>query len=87
VIHASAPSPIGSHVDLNKYLDKHEVVAELKATNARLEMTLEHMKENHVRELEQLRKDLESRIKEAQDSNAMFGQGISMLMQKMGVAD
>ena len=72
---------------MNKYLDKHEVVAELQAKNARLEMTLEHMKENHQRELEQLRKDLESRIKEAQDSNAMFGQGISMLMQKMGVAD
>ena len=31
--------------------------------------------------------DLEARIKEAQDSNAMFGQGISMLMQRMGVAD
>jgi Skp family chaperone for outer membrane proteins len=50
-------------------------------------MQLDHMKENHARELEQIRKDLEARIKEAQDSNAMFGQGISMLMQRMGVAD
>lgn len=87
VKHFSAPSPIGAVVDMNKYLDKHEVVAELKATNARLEMQLDHMKENHARELEQIRKDLEARIKEAQDSNAMFGQGISMLMQRMGVAD
>ena len=87
VIHASAPSPTGAHVDINKYLDKHEVVAELKSDKVRLEMQIEHMKESHARELEQLRKDLESRIKEAQDSNAMFGQGISMLMQRMGVAD
>lgn len=87
VIHASAPSPMGAFVDMNKYLDKHESVAELKAQNARLEMQLDHMKENHARELEQIRKDLEARIKEAQDSNAMFGQGISMLMQRMGVAD
>jgi exonuclease VII small subunit len=87
VIHASAPSPIGAVVDMNKYLDKHEIVAELKSSIVRLEMENAHLKENHVRELEQIRKDLEARIKEAQDSNAMFGQGISMLMQRMGVAD
>ena len=46
-----------------------------------------YLKENHAKELEQLRKDLENRVKEAQDSNAMFGQGISMIMQRMGVAE
>ena len=46
-----------------------------------------YLKENHAKELEALRKDLENRVKEAQDSNAMFGQGISMIMQRMGVAE
>lgn len=87
VRHYSAPSPTGAHVDINKYLDKHEIAAELKSAIVRLEMENAHLKENHARELEQIRKDLEARIKEAQDSNAMFGQGISMLMQRMGVAD
>lgn len=87
VIHASAPSPTGATVDINKYLDKHEVVSELKATIVRLEMELAHTKENHARELETHKREAESKLKEAQDSNAMFGQGISMLMQRMGVAD
>lgn len=87
VVHHSAPSPTGAHVDLNKYLDKHEVVSELRATIVRLEMELSHTKENHARELEQHKKDSESKLKEATDSNAMFGQGISMLMSRMGVAE
>lgn len=80
-------SPMGAVVGMDKYLDKHEVVSELKATIVRLEMENNYLKENHAKELETLRKDLEARIKEAQDSNAMFGQGISMLMQRMGVAE
>ena len=80
-------SPMGAVVGMDKYLDKHEVVSELKAAIVRLEMENNYLKENHAKELESLRKDLESRVKEAQDSNAMFGQGISMLMQRMGVAE
>ena len=87
LVRHSMPSPNGAVVDMNKYLDKHEVNAELKATIIRLEMENQHLKENHARELEALRRDLEARIKEAQDGNAMFGQGISMLMQRMGVAE
>lgn len=83
----SPPSPIGAVVGMDKYLDKHEVVAELKSTIVRLEMENQYLKENHAKELESLRKDLEARIKEAQDGNAMFGQGISMLLQRMGVAE
>jgi hypothetical protein len=80
-------SPMGAVVGMDKYLDKHEVVSELKSTIVRLEMENSYLKENHAKELEALRKDLENRVKEAQDSNAMFGQGISMIMQRMGVAE
>jgi len=80
-------SPMGAVVGMDKYLDKHEVVSEMKATIVRLEMENQYLKENHAKELENLRRDLEARIKEAQDGNAMFGQGISMLLQRMGVAE
>jgi len=81
------PSPQGAIVGVDQYLNIHNVNAELKAENEKLKMQLDYMQQNHEKELENLRREMDSKIKEAQDSNAMFGQGISMLMQRMGVGE
>ena len=50
-------------------------------------MQLDYMKQNHEKELESIRKEMENKIKEAQDSNQMFSQGLGLLMQRMGVGE
>ena len=48
---------------------------------------LKSMIEKYEKAIEDLKKEHDSKLKEAQDSNAMFGQGISMIMQRMGVSE
>ena len=55
----------------------------LRATIVGLQMDLAHCKENHARELDQYKKDLDSKLKEATDSSAMFGQGLSAVIARM----
>lgn len=81
------PSPTGAIVGVDQYLNVHSMNADLKAENEKLKMQLDFMQQNHEKELENLRREMDAKIKEAQDSNAMFGQGISMLMQRMGVGE
>ena len=81
------PSPAGAVVGVDQYLHKHNELADLKADKIRLEMQIENLKEKFEREIESLKKEYEQKLKEANDSNAMFGQGISMLMQRMGVGE
>jgi hypothetical protein len=50
-------------------------------------MQLEFLQSNHTKELENLRKEMESKIKEAQDSNQIFSQGLGLLMSRMGVGE
>lgn len=84
---APAPSPSGAIVGVDQYLSIHAVNSELKTENEKLKMQLDYMKQNNERELEQLRREMESKIKEAQDSNQMFSQGLGMIMQRMGVGE
>ena len=80
------PTP-SSMVSLDQYLVKHESLSELKAEKIRLELELKHTIEKYEKAIEDLKKEHDSKLKEAQDSNAMFGQGISMIMQRMGVTE
>lgn len=84
---APSPSPSGAIVGVDQYLNIHQINADLKTENEKLKMQLEYMKQNHERELEQLRRDMDSKIKEAQDSNQMFSQGLGLIMQRMGVGE
>ena len=80
------PTP-SSMVSLDQYLIKHETVAEMNAKIVRLELELKHTIEKYEKEIEALKKEHDTKLKEAQDSNAMFGQGLSMIMQRMGVSE
>lgn len=84
---APSPSPSGAIVGVDQYLNIHQVNSELRTENEKLKMQLEYMKQNHERELEQLRRDMDGKIKEAQDSNQMFSQGLGLIMQRMGVGE
>lgn len=84
---APSPSPSGAIVGVDQYLNIHQINADLKTENEKLKMQLEYMKQNHERELEQLRRDMDGKIKEAQDSNQMFSQGLGLIMQRMGVGE
>lgn len=83
----ASPSPSGAIVGVDQYLSVHQINADLKTENEKLKMQLEYIKNNHERELEQLRRDMEAKIKEAQDSNQMFSQGLGLIMQRMGVGE
>lgn len=84
---APSPSPSGAIVGVDQYLSIHAINSELKTENEKLKMQLDYMKQNSERELEQLRREMETKIKEAQDSNQMFSQGLGMIMQRMGVGE
>jgi hypothetical protein len=86
-LNAPSPSPVGAIVGVDQYLSIHSINSELKTENEKLKMQLDYMKQNNERELEQLRREMESKIKEAQDSNQMFSQGLGMIMQRMGVGE
>jgi hypothetical protein len=86
-MNAPSPSPSGAIVGVDQYLNIHQINADLKTENEKLKMQLDYMKQNHERELEQLRRDMDSKIKEAQDSNQMFSQGLGLIMQRMGVGE
>jgi len=81
------PSPSGAVVGVDQYLHKHNELSELKADKIRLELEIKYLQEKFEKEIELLKKEYEQKLKEAQDSNAMFGQGISMLMSRMGVGE
>jgi hypothetical protein len=80
-----APSPSGAIVGVDQYLNIHSINADLKAENEKLKMQLEYMQNNYEKELENLRREMEVKIKEAQDSNQIFSQGLGLLMERMGV--
>lgn len=86
-MNAPSPSPSGAIVGVDQYLSVHQVNADLKTENEKLKMQIDFMKSNHERELEQLRRDMDAKIKEAQDSNQMFSQGLGLIMQRMGVGE
>jgi hypothetical protein len=86
-MNAPSPSPSGAIVGVDQYLNIHQINADLKTENEKLKMQLDYMKQNHERELEQFRRDMDSKIKEAQDSNQMFSQGLGLIMQRMGVGE
>jgi hypothetical protein len=86
-MNAPSPSPSGAIVGVDQYLNIHQINADLKTENEKLKMQLDYMKQNHERELEQFRRDMDSKIKEAQDSNQMFSQGLGFIMQRMGVGE
>lgn len=86
-MNAPSPSPSGAIVGVDQYLNIHQINADLKTENEKLKMQLDYMKQNHERELDQLRRDMDSKIKEAQDSNQMFSQGLGLIMQRMGVGE
>lgn len=81
------PSPMGAIVGVDQYLNVHAINADLKAENEKLKMQLEFLQQNHARELESLRVDMERKIKEASDSNQIFTQGLGMLMGRMGIGE
>jgi len=81
------PSPQGAIVGVDQYLNVHALNSDLKAENEKLKMQLEFLQSNHTKELENLRKEMESKIKEAQDSNQIFSQGLGLLMSRMGVGE
>jgi hypothetical protein len=82
-----SPSPSGAIVGVDQYLNVHSLNADLKAENEKLKMQLEYMAEKHERELENVRKEMDSKIKEASDSNQIFSQGLGLLMSRMGVGE
>jgi len=85
---APSPSPSGGYCgrrSVFKYTPGKR--GSKKPENEKLKMQLEYMKQNHERELEQLRRDMDGKIKEAQDSNQMFSQGLGLIMQRMGVGE
>lgn len=82
-----SPSPSGAIVGVDQYLSIHGINSDLKTENEKLKLQLEYMKQNSERELEQLRREMETKIKEAQDSNQMFSQGLGLIMQRMGVGE
>jgi len=68
-------------------LNREDLLREISALEKQVErLTVEHhhMKENQLREMELLRKEHETKLKEAKDHNQMFQQGLGMLMEKMG---
>jgi hypothetical protein len=81
------PSPQGAIVGVDQYLNVHALNSDLKAENEKLKMQLEFLQSNHTKELDNLRKEMESKIKEAQDSNQIFSQGLGLLMSRMGVGE
>ena len=87
MMNLGAQSPTGAIVGVDQYLNVHQVNSDLKAENEKLKMQLEFMKSNHDKELDAVRKEMENKIKEAQDSNQMFSQGLGLLMQRMGVGE
>jgi 3-dehydroquinate dehydratase len=86
-MNVGAQSPSGAIVGVDQYLNVHQVNSDLKAENEKLKMQLEFLKSNHEKEIDSVRKEMESKIKEAQDSNQMFSQGLGLLMQRMGVGE
>jgi hypothetical protein len=68
-------------------LNREDLLREISALEKQVErLTVEHhhMKENQLREMELLRKEHETKLKDAKDHNQMFQQGLGMLMEKMG---
>ena len=82
-----SPSPSGAIVGVDQYLNVHSLNADLKAENEKLKMQLEYMAEKHERELENVRKEMDAKVKEASDSNQIFSQGLGLLMSRMGVGE
>lgn len=79
------PSPSGAIVGVDQYLSKHEEVASLKADLVRLTMENQFLRDAHARELESMRRDHESKLKEAKDSQAMVMQGLSAMASGMNL--
>jgi len=68
-------------------INREDLLREISALEKQVErLTVEHqyLKENHLREMELIRKDHDVKLKDAKDHNQMFQQGLGMLMEKMG---
>jgi hypothetical protein len=87
---AASMSGIGSMGMVNPMtmpVNREDLLREISALEKQLERTtleLQFLKENHLREMELLRKDHDAKLKDAKDHNQMFHQGLGMLMEKMG---
>ena len=89
-IPASSLSGIGGMGMVNPMtmpVNREDLLREISALEKqveRLTLELQFLKENHLREMELLRKDHDTKLKDAKDHNQMFQQGLGMLMEKMG---
>ena len=79
------PSPSGAIVGVDQYLSKHEEVASLKADLVRLQMENQFLRDNHAREIESMRRDHETKLKEAKDSQQLVMQGLSAMASGMNL--
>lgn len=77
----------GGIFGVETYMKQTQEIVDLKERIKTMEHRLEMQQFTHKMELERLKDRHEAELKEAKDSNAMLGQGIGLLMNKMGISD
>jgi hypothetical protein len=77
----------GGIFGVETYMSQTREIMELKEKIKDLTNKLEFMVYQHKMELERLNDKHAAELKEAKDSNALLGQGLGMLMNKMGVGE
>ena len=77
----------GGMFGLDTYMTQTREIMELKEKIKSLEHKLELMEFMHKNEVGRLQDKHDRELKDAKDSNAMWGQGLGIIMNKMGLAD
>jgi|688.fasta_scaffold180862_6 hypothetical protein len=77
----------GGMFGLDTYMTQTREIMELKEKIKSLEHKLELMEFMHKNDIGRLQDKHDRELKDAKDSNAMLGQGLGIIMNKMGLAD
>jgi len=77
----------GGIFGIETYMGQTREIMELKEKIKDLTNKLEFMQYQHKMELERIQDRHAQELKEAKDGNALLGQGLGMLMSKMGVSE
>lgn len=77
----------GGMFGLDTYMQQTREIMELKEKIKSLEHKLEMVEFMHKNDVARLHERHQREIKEAKDSNAMLGQGLGIIMNKMGLSE
>jgi len=77
----------GGIIGVEQYLSKHEENATLREKIKGLELEIQYMRDQHTRDLENLKTTHSKELSDAKDTRQMAIQGFNMIAQRFGVGE